>query len=135
MNVYLVSSIILGFIWLVLYCHRSDLRYEILFVSILFLPFGLTQALFVPEYWNPLVIYKFFGLFDIESLMLRFLSEVLQLLFMKRLSGTRSLVSGVLRRPVTMPTLFTVPFFFVPPLLFSRSFTLLFPYSRYGLWW
>ena len=69
MYAYLTSSVILGLVWLVLYFHRKDLRYEMIFVSLLFLPFGLTQPLFVPEYWNPTVLYKFFGLFDIESLM------------------------------------------------------------------
>lgn len=43
-----------------------------IFISILFLPFGLAQALFVPDYWYPQVIYKFFGLFDIESLLFSF---------------------------------------------------------------
>lgn len=66
---YLFWSFILGLIWLLLYLFRQDLRYEMLFSSVLFLPFGLTQPLFVPEYWNPNVIYKFFGIFDIESLL------------------------------------------------------------------
>ncbi|MEK6849991.1 MAG: lycopene cyclase domain-containing protein [Nanoarchaeota archaeon] len=43
-----------------------------MFASLLFLPFGLTQPLFVPDYWNPTVIYKLWGLFDIESLLFGF---------------------------------------------------------------
>ncbi|MBI2888977.1 MAG: hypothetical protein HYY10_03595 [Candidatus Liptonbacteria bacterium] len=69
MYAYLTSSVIFGLIWLALFLYRKDLRYEILFVSFLFLPFGFTQPLFVPEYWNPAVIHKFFGLFDVESLL------------------------------------------------------------------
>lgn len=67
MYAYLTWSIVFGVIWLLLYIHREDLRYEILFSSLLFLPFGLTEPLFVPEYWNPVVLVKFFGLFYIES--------------------------------------------------------------------
>lgn len=69
MYAYLVFSLIFGIIWLILYLRRKDLRYEMLFVSVLFLPFGLTQALFAPQYWEPDVVYRFFGLFDIESLL------------------------------------------------------------------
>ena len=69
MNAYLAWVIIFGLVWLILYLHRKDLRYEMLFSSLLLLPFGLTQPLFVPDYWQPDVLYKFFGLFDIESLL------------------------------------------------------------------
>lgn len=69
MNAYLAWVIILGIIWLVLYAHRKDLRYEMLFSSFLILPFGLTQPLFVPDYWHPIVLFRFFGLFDLESLL------------------------------------------------------------------
>lgn len=69
MNAYFAWVIIFGIVWLVLYLHRKDLRYEILFSSLLLMPFGLTQPLFVPEYWYPHVLYKFFGLFDVESLL------------------------------------------------------------------
>lgn len=64
---YLAHVFILGLIWLALYWHRKDLRKKIIFASLLFLPFGATQPLFVPSYWNPPVLYKFFGMFDIES--------------------------------------------------------------------
>ena len=69
---YLIWCVLLGTIWLALYIIRKDLRYEIMFASLLFLPFGLTQPLFVPDYWNPTVIYKLWGLFDIESLLFGF---------------------------------------------------------------
>ncbi len=69
MNAYLAWVIIFGLVWLMLYVHRKDLRYEMLFSSLLLTPFGLTQPLFVPDYWHPTVLYKFFGLFDIESLL------------------------------------------------------------------
>lgn len=40
-----------------------------LFSSLVFAPFGLTQPLFVPEYWNPIVLFKAFGIFDLESIL------------------------------------------------------------------
>jgi len=69
MYAYLTWATIFGLIWLILFVNRKDLRFEMLFSSLLFLPFGLTQPLFVPEYWNPVVIFKIFGLFDLESLL------------------------------------------------------------------
>ena len=72
MYAFLTWSLLLGLIWLVLYLHRKDLRYEMMFSSFLCLPFGLTAPLFIPEYWDPVVIYKLFGLFDIESLIFCF---------------------------------------------------------------
>ena len=65
---YLTWSIIFGIIWLILYVNRPDLRSEIIFASLLFMPFGLTQPLFVPEYWNPIVLFQLFGFFDVESM-------------------------------------------------------------------
>ena len=67
MYYYLTHTLILGLVWLLLYWYRKDLRHEILVSSLLFMPFGIGQPFFVPEYFNPPVLYKFFGLFDIES--------------------------------------------------------------------
>ena len=69
MYAYLAWVILLGVAWLAIYIIRKDLRKKMLATSLFFLPLGLTQPLFVPEYWNPIVIYKFLGLFDLESLM------------------------------------------------------------------
>lgn len=66
---YLVWSVMLGMIWLIFYFLRKDLRHEMLISTILFLPFGLTEPLFVPQYWDPVVLFKLFGLFDVESIM------------------------------------------------------------------
>ncbi|MEK6919088.1 MAG: lycopene cyclase domain-containing protein [Nanoarchaeota archaeon] len=66
---YLLSSVILGIIWLILFIRRKDLRKEMLIIGFIFIPSGLTQALYVPDYWQPRVIHQFFGLFDIESLL------------------------------------------------------------------
>lgn len=67
MYYFLGHTLILGVIWLGLYLKRKDLRKEMLFASFLFFPFGLTHPLFIPDYYNPTLLYRFFGLFDVES--------------------------------------------------------------------
>lgn len=66
---YFFWATIFGVVWLILYILRKDLRKEMLFSSFVFAPFGLTQPLFVPEYWNPVVLFRIFGIFDIESIL------------------------------------------------------------------
>lgn len=60
--------------WAVLFFARPKLRRRMLWASVLTAPFGLTEPLFVPAYWNPPSL---FGLaqrtgFDIESLVFTF---------------------------------------------------------------
>lgn len=66
----------LGFLvpWLGLYMAKSTMRQQMLRVSLWTAPLGLTEPLFVPEYWNPPSL---FGLaqrtgFDLESLIFCF---------------------------------------------------------------
>ena len=60
--------------WAALFVARPKLRSRMLWASVLTAPFGLTEPLFVPAYWNPPSL---FGLaqrtgFDIESLIFCF---------------------------------------------------------------
>lgn len=66
---YLIWSVMFGLIWAVVFALRKDLRKEMLYISLILAPLGATNFLFIPEYWNPVVVYKFFGIFDIESIM------------------------------------------------------------------
>jgi len=50
---YFIGCLIFFIIWLLFFVLRKDLRKEIIFGSILALPFGLSEYLWVPEYWNP----------------------------------------------------------------------------------
>jgi hypothetical protein len=66
----------LGFlgIWFIFYWARPALRKQMLRVSILTAPLGLTEPLFVPEYWNPPTLFDLAQRtgFDIESLIFCF---------------------------------------------------------------
>ncbi len=66
---YLILTSGLLVVWLVLFAVRKDLRRSMLYVSLVTALLGLTEPLFVPQYWNP---YTLFNLarrtgFDVES--------------------------------------------------------------------
>ena len=74
MNEWLVFSLILFGIWLVIFFLKSGVRKEMFRVSLWTMPFGLTEPLFVPEYWNPHSLFNLALItgFDIESLIFSF---------------------------------------------------------------
>ena len=67
------SSILLG-IWFLIYIAKPSLSKEMFWTSLLTAPFGLTELLFVPEYWNPPSLFNLAARtgFDIESLIFCF---------------------------------------------------------------
>ena len=70
MNEWLMFSLLTLGVWLIVFIARPDLRKEMWWVSIISAPLGLTQILFVPEYWNPPSLFNLtqtYG-FDIESI-------------------------------------------------------------------
>lgn len=73
-NPWLMFSLILLGVWFVVWLAKPILREEILWTSLLTMPFGLTEPLFVPEYWNPPSLFDLAARtgFDIESLIFSF---------------------------------------------------------------
>jgi len=73
-NEWLVFSLILFGIWLIIFLFRKNLKKEMFLVSLFTMPFGLTEPLFVPEYWNPPSLFNLAATtgFDIESLIFTF---------------------------------------------------------------
>jgi hypothetical protein len=72
--VWFIWSLILLAFWAGVYLFKKGFRKEMLKMSLITMPFGLTEPLFVPEYWSPPSL---FGLaeqtgFDIESLIFSF---------------------------------------------------------------
>ena len=71
---YLLLSTSLLVVWAILYGVKSDLRRQMLWISLGTMPLGLTEPLFVPAYWNPptlLDLARRTG-FDLESLLFSF---------------------------------------------------------------
>ncbi len=60
--------------WVVLYLAAPSLRRRMLWASLFTMPFGLTEPLFVPEYWSPPSLFDLAlrSGFDIESLIFCF---------------------------------------------------------------
>ena len=74
MNPWLIASLGLLSVWLIIWIVRRGLRKEMLWASVLTMPLGLLEPLFVPEYWSPPSLFNLAiktG-FDIESLIFSF---------------------------------------------------------------
>ncbi|GBE56823.1 hypothetical protein BMS3Bbin16_01034 [archaeon BMS3Bbin16] len=71
---WLIFSLGLLGIWLVIFISKPAVRKEMFWVSLFTMPFGLTEPLFVPEYWNPPSLFNLAARtgFDIESLIFCF---------------------------------------------------------------
>ncbi|MEK6974369.1 MAG: lycopene cyclase domain-containing protein [Nanoarchaeota archaeon] len=74
MNAWLAFSFIFLGIWGVVWIAKPSLRKEMIWASILTAPFGLTEPIFVPEYWSPPSLFNLAATtgFDIESLIFSF---------------------------------------------------------------
>ncbi|MBR9690682.1 hypothetical protein GOV08_03275 [Candidatus Woesearchaeota archaeon] len=74
MNAWLTFSMILLGIWAVIWTAKPSVRKQMMWASILTAPFGLTEPIFVPEYWNPPSLFNLAANtgFDIESLIFSF---------------------------------------------------------------
>lgn len=72
--VWFIWSLIIFGLWAVIYLARKDFRKEMLKMSWITMPFGLTEPLFVPEYWFPPSLFNIAEKtgFDIESLIFSF---------------------------------------------------------------
>lgn len=72
--VWFIWSIIILALWAVVYCYKKDSRKEMLKMSWITMPFGLTEPLFVPDYWHPPSVFDLAEKtgFDIESLIFSF---------------------------------------------------------------
>ena len=74
LNSWLILSLMFLGVWFIIWIARGKLRKEMLWASILTTPFGLTEPLFVPEYWNPPSLFNLAANtgFDIESFIFAF---------------------------------------------------------------
>lgn len=97
---YLVGSLIFGFVWLLIYFRRPDLRKEQVLMSLLIAGAGLTEHIFFNEYWRPQFIIQLpYINAGVESILLCFFyggisSSLYELLFNKRLRKTNKTKFG-----------------------------------------
>lgn len=71
---WLIFTLILLGIWIIIYIAKPLVRKEMFWASLFTMPFGLTEPLFVPEYWSPSSLFNLAARtgFDIESLIFCF---------------------------------------------------------------
>jgi hypothetical protein len=53
MYIYLIGVVVYGLIWIVFFLMRKDLRRKLLLSSLVCAPLGVSEILFIPEYWIP----------------------------------------------------------------------------------
>lgn len=70
-NVYWIWSLILFGVWIAVFAGYAPGRRKMLRMSLVTLPLGLTEPLFVPAYWTPPTIFDLARRtgFDLESLL------------------------------------------------------------------
>lgn len=71
---WLTFSLILLGAWFVIFTVKPSVRKKMFWTSLFTMPFGLTEFLFVPEYWSPPSLFDLAARtgFDIESLIFTF---------------------------------------------------------------
>lgn len=76
MLAWLTFSLALLGAWLLVFTFRPRVRKEMFWVSLFTMPFGLTEPLFIPRYWNPPSLFNLAATthFDVESLIFCFAS-------------------------------------------------------------
>ncbi len=90
--VWLIWSLLFLIPWLIVFIAFPRFRSRMLWTSLLTAPFGLTEPLFVPEYWNPPTLFDLAQRtgFDIESLIFCFGIGGIAVVFYNLLTGQRS---------------------------------------------
>ncbi len=82
MDSYTIWTILLGFIWVIAYLSKVLSYKKMLLMGLVLLPFGLTQAYFVPGFWHVSVNEQFSSIRDIGSfLWIFFLGGIAAVLF------------------------------------------------------
>ncbi len=67
LKLYFYGSLLLCLPWLFIFFFRKDLRENLLFSSLVLMPFGITEYVFIPDYWNPPTIFEALKPFSVEA--------------------------------------------------------------------
>jgi hypothetical protein len=122
---WLTFALIFFCVWLAIFVSRPGLRKEMLWISIFTAPFGLTEPIFVPDYWNPPSLFNLANTtgFDIESLIFCFAiggiaSVIYETIFKV---DHRQSKSNFLKNPTFWAILFIPILTFLPLLVFTQT--------------
>ena len=93
---YFIGCLIFLVVWLLFFVLRKDLSKEMIFGSLLAMPFGLSESLWVPEYWNPPSLFNLISNYGvgIESFLLFFIcggtaAVIYEIIFKKKIVKIR----------------------------------------------
>lgn len=124
--VWFIWSLIILALWALLFVLKKGYREEMLKMSLITMPFGLTEPLFVPEYWLPPSLFHLAEKtgFDLESLLFSFaiggIGTVLyNLIFGRVLSKIPLIERHHKRHNLHLYLLFVPALVFVPLALFT----------------
>ncbi|MFH1769183.1 MAG: lycopene cyclase domain-containing protein [Parcubacteria group bacterium] len=72
---YIIGCLIIFSVWIIIYFLRKNIRREMIWAGLAAAPFGVTEILWVPEYWNPPSLFNLIRElgFGIEDFMYMFL--------------------------------------------------------------
>src|SRR3989344_3510006 len=125
-NEWLIFSLILFVIWIIIFIFIRSKK-EMLIVSALTMPFGLTEPLFVPAYWSPPSLFNLAANtgFDIESLIFSFAiggigSVIYEVIFKAGREKMNSKERHHQRRKYHLLSLFSPVIVFLPLFLFTK---------------
>ena len=113
---YLIGCLIFFIVWLLFFTLRKDLRKEIIFGSILALPFGFVERLWVPEYWDPPSLFNLISEYGVglESFFFCFIC-----------GGTAAVIYEIISRKKTVKTRLKHRYLFGPYISVAIIFILL----------
>ena len=120
---YFVGCLIFLSVWILFFALRKDLRKEIIFGSLLAMPFGLSESLWVSEYWDPPSLFNLISKYGvgIESFLFCFIcggvaAVIYEIIAKKRIvkiQGRRKLLFG--------PYIFIILFFLFLEFIFPEK--------------
>src|SRR3989344_3089176 len=126
-NEWLIFSLILLGIWLAVFLFSGKSKKEMFWTSVFTAPFGLTEPLFVPEYWNPPSLFNLAANtgFDIESLIFCFAvggigSVIYEFLTKKRHKKIRKYKEDSKRYKFHLIAILSTPILFILLIVFSK---------------
>ncbi len=113
---YFIGCLIFFLVWLAFFILRKDLRKEMIFGSLLALPFSFSEILWVPEYWNPPSLFNLISKYGVG---------IESFLFCAICGGVAAVAYEVVYRKKTVKMRLKSKYLFGPYILVAVIFVLL----------